>query len=104
MFSGRGGALGGGYGSSRGTPSSRLTPKPSAAAPARRPQQSVAGLAAGPREVAYFAGQKVRHAVFGDGIVVSSKLVENDEEVTVAFSGKGVKRLLASFAKLEKTE
>jgi len=30
--------------------------------------------------------------------------VENDEEVTVAFAGKGVKRLLASFAKLEKAE
>ena len=39
-----------------------------------------------------------------EGIVVSSKLVENDEEVTVAFAGKGVKRLLASFAKLEKAE
>jgi DNA helicase-2/ATP-dependent DNA helicase PcrA len=62
------------------------------------------GGAAGEREAAFFAGQKVRHGTFGDGIVVSSKLVENDEEVTVAFTGKGVKRLLASFAKLEKAE
>jgi DNA helicase-2/ATP-dependent DNA helicase PcrA len=43
----------------------------------------------------------VRHAQFGEGIVVSSKLVEGDEEVTVAFVGKGVKRLLASFANLQ---
>jgi DNA helicase-2/ATP-dependent DNA helicase PcrA len=46
----------------------------------------------------------VSHATFGDGVVVSSKLVENDEEVTVAFAGKGVKRLLASFANLQKVE
>jgi DNA helicase-2/ATP-dependent DNA helicase PcrA len=54
--------------------------------------------------VAFFAGQKVTHATFGDGVVISSKLVEGDEEVTVAFAGKGVKRLLASFARLEKSE
>ncbi len=56
----------------------------------------------GPQAANFFAGQKVRHGSFGEGIVVSSKLVEGDEEVTVAFEGKGVKRLLASFAKLEK--
>lgn len=56
----------------------------------------------GPREVAFFAGQKVYHAHFGEGIVVSSKLVEGDEEVTVAFAGKGIKRLLASFANLQR--
>ena len=55
-----------------------------------------------PSVSAFFAGQKVRHATFGDGVVVSSKLVDGDEEVTVAFAGKGVKRLLASFARLEK--
>ena len=38
----------------------------------------------------------------GDGIVVTSKLTRNDEEVTVAFSnGGGVKTLLASIANLE---
>ncbi len=58
----------------------------------------------GPREVSFFAGQKVRHAHFGEGIVVSSKLVEGDEEVTVAFVGTGVKRLLASFANLQRAE
>ncbi|HMO58960.1 MAG TPA: UvrD-helicase domain-containing protein [Roseiflexaceae bacterium] len=60
--------------------------------------------ASGPRDVAFFAGQKVRHALFGEGIVVSSKLIENDEEVTVAFPAKGVKRLLASFANLERMD
>lgn len=47
-------------------------------------------------------GQKVRHAQFGEGIVVDAKLQGDDEEVTVAFVGKGVKRLLASMARLER--
>ncbi len=58
----------------------------------------------GSRTTGFFAGQKVRHGNFGEGIVVSSKVIENDEEVTVAFPGKGVKRLLASFAGLERLE
>jgi ATP-dependent DNA helicase UvrD/PcrA len=100
MFGNRGSF--GGYGGSRGTPSSRLTPRPSTPEARNGPARSLDSGA--PRAVAFFAGQKVRHATFGDGIVVSSKLVENDEEVTVAFTGKGVKRLLASFAKLERAE
>jgi len=51
---------------------------------------------------AYSAGDSVAHPLFGEGIVVSSRLVEGDEEVTVAFEGRGIKRLMASFAKLEK--
>ncbi len=49
----------------------------------------------------YKTGQKVRHAKFGDGIVIESKPTGNDEEVTIAFSEVGMKRLAASFAKLE---
>jgi DNA helicase-2/ATP-dependent DNA helicase PcrA len=57
-----------------------------------------------PAEAKFSAGQKVRHAQFGEGIVVSSRIAGDDEEVTVAFPGKGVKRLLANFAKLEAAE
>ena len=39
---------------------------------------------------------------FGDGVVVSSAAKGDDEEVTVAFPDQGVKRLMASFARLEK--
>lgn len=46
-------------------------------------------------------GQKVRHAKFGDGIVIESKLTGNDEEVTVAFKNEGLKKLAASFANLQ---
>ena len=48
------------------------------------------------------AGDRVRHAQFGDGVVVSCQLVTDDNEVVVAFRGLGVKKLLLSFARLEK--
>jgi hypothetical protein len=51
---------------------------------------------------AWKAGDRVRHRRFGDGIVVSSKIVKGDEEVTVAFVGEGVKRLIAAYAGLER--
>jgi DNA helicase-2/ATP-dependent DNA helicase PcrA len=61
-----------------------------------------------PRESAitqpqYRTGQNVHHAKFGDGIVVESKLTGVDEEIVVAFtdSAIGIKKLVASLAKLE---
>ncbi|HET8568858.1 MAG TPA: UvrD-helicase domain-containing protein [Candidatus Limnocylindria bacterium] len=47
-------------------------------------------------------GDRVRHAAFGEGVVVSSTPSGDDEQVTVAFPGKGVKKLMASFAQLER--
>jgi DNA helicase-2/ATP-dependent DNA helicase PcrA len=54
-----------------------------------------------PGQRRFHDGQKVRHRVFGEGHVVSSKLTRSDEEVTVAFPGQGVKKLMASLAGLE---
>ena len=56
-----------------------------------------------PGERRYRDGDRVRHARFGEGTVVSSKLTRDDEEVTVAFPDPtvGIKRLLASLANLE---
>ncbi len=53
-------------------------------------------------EPAWHAGDRVKHRRFGDGIVVSSRIVKGDEEVTVAFVGEGVKRLVAAYAGLER--
>jgi DNA helicase-2/ATP-dependent DNA helicase PcrA len=53
-------------------------------------------------ELAWHAGDRVRHRRFGDGIVVSSQWVSGDEEVTVAFEGQGVRRLIGSYAGLER--
>ncbi|HSJ59579.1 MAG TPA: 3'-5' exonuclease, partial [Anaerolineae bacterium] len=43
-------------------------------------------------------GDEVHHEVFGRGIVVESRIQGSDEQVTVAFAGAGLKRLMASMA------
>ncbi|MCH8026292.1 MAG: UvrD-helicase domain-containing protein [Chloroflexi bacterium] len=56
-----------------------------------------------PREAAFDAGDHVRHQRFGEGVVVSCVVTSADQEVTVAFgNGAGVKKLLLSYAPLEK--
>jgi DNA helicase-2/ATP-dependent DNA helicase PcrA len=55
----------------------------------------------------FAAGDHVRHARFGEGIVINAAMTSNgaDQEVTVAFKGEsGVKKLLLSFAPLEKLD
>jgi DNA helicase-2/ATP-dependent DNA helicase PcrA len=63
-----------------------------------------ADMAARPAQLQYRTGQKVSHARFGEGIVIESKATGSDEEVTVAFSGVGIKKLAASLARLEVRE
>jgi DNA helicase-2/ATP-dependent DNA helicase PcrA len=53
-----------------------------------------------PAETRFRAGDRVLHPSLGEGMVVSSVARDDDEEVTVAFPDKGVKKLMASFAKL----
>jgi DNA helicase-2/ATP-dependent DNA helicase PcrA len=51
----------------------------------------------------FAAGDHVRHERFGEGVVVSCVVTPEDQEVTVAFTGgAGVKKLLLSYAPLEK--
>ncbi|HEX5370231.1 MAG TPA: UvrD-helicase domain-containing protein [Dehalococcoidia bacterium] len=55
----------------------------------------------------FSAGDHVRHARFGEGVVITAAQTANgsDQEVTVAFKGdSGVKKLLLSFAPLEKLD
>ncbi|HEX5147807.1 MAG TPA: 3'-5' exonuclease, partial [Candidatus Limnocylindrales bacterium] len=56
-----------------------------------------------PGERQFRDGDRIRHARWGDGIVVTSKLTRNDEEVTVAFKDASVgrKTMLVSLANLE---
>ena len=49
----------------------------------------------------YKSGMKVRHPQFGEGTVIATLPSGNDVEVIVAFPRQGVKKLLASFAKLK---
>ena len=46
-------------------------------------------------------GERVSHAQFGEGIVLNSKIEDDDETVTIVFESVGIKRLAASLAKLE---
>jgi len=46
------------------------------------------------------AGQRIQHPVWGEGIVLDSKLQDGDEIVDVVFESVGIKRLAASLAKL----
>jgi len=80
----------------------RRGPDPGASEPSRLPRPAPAARVRIPGERQFRDGDRVRHARLGDGIVVTSKLTRNDEEVTVAFAnGGGVKTLLASIANLE---
>jgi DNA helicase-2/ATP-dependent DNA helicase PcrA len=56
-----------------------------------------------PGQRRYRDGDRVRHARWGDGIVITSKLTRDDEEVQVAFKDPAVgrKTMLASLANLE---
>ena len=79
-----------------GAPSGTLAPQP--AGEAARPQRPII-----PGERQFRDGDRVRHARWGDGIIVSSKLTRSDEEVTVVFKDPAVgrKTVLASLANLD---
>ncbi|MBI4318111.1 MAG: UvrD-helicase domain-containing protein [Chloroflexi bacterium] len=55
-----------------------------------------------PVEPVYRPGDRVRHAKFGEGIVISTVVLADDQEVSVAFPEIGVKKLSLKFAPLEK--
>jgi DNA helicase II / ATP-dependent DNA helicase PcrA len=66
-----------------------------------RPSSATAAAAA--VRAAFDAGDRVSHAKFGDGIVVSCKPSGDDQLIEVAFKGGvGVKKLMLSFAGLQK--
>lgn len=49
----------------------------------------------------YSPNMRVRHPVWGDGLVLESRIQEDDETVDVVFESVGFKRLAASLANLE---
>lgn len=52
-------------------------------------------------EPQYQAGATVMHPLWGEGLVLNSKVQDDDEIVDVFFAGEGLKRLAASLANLE---
>jgi DNA helicase-2/ATP-dependent DNA helicase PcrA len=55
----------------------------------------------GVSESQYQAGTTVLHPTWGEGLVLNSRLQDDDEIVDVFFAGEGLKRLAASLARLE---
>jgi DNA helicase II / ATP-dependent DNA helicase PcrA len=70
----------------------------SAATPATPPKPTTPVGGASP----FKPGEKVKHAVFGQGVVVGCTGMGDDAQVTVAFPNVGVKKLVAGYARLEK--
>jgi DNA helicase-2/ATP-dependent DNA helicase PcrA len=65
-----------------------------------RPSPSGRG-AGGEGQALYKAGTHVRHAMWGDGIVLDSRMQDGDEIIDVVFESVGIKRLAASLANLK---
>jgi DNA helicase-2/ATP-dependent DNA helicase PcrA len=55
-----------------------------------------------PASPSFKTGDRVNHPKFGEGTVVKSEPLGDDEQVVVSFATQGVKTLLARFAKLQK--
>ena len=55
---------------------------------------------AGIIQARYHAGTKVQHKLWGEGIVLDSRIQDDDEIVDVVFESVGIKRLAASLANL----
>jgi DNA helicase-2/ATP-dependent DNA helicase PcrA len=66
-----------------------------------RPAQAERRAVLAPAGPSFETGQRVQHSVFGEGVVIESEPADGDEIITVAFEELGLKRLLASVAKLE---
>ena len=50
----------------------------------------------------YDVGDRVKHMKFGEGLVTAMTAGGRDYEVTVQFDDVGVKKMFATFAKLQK--
>ncbi len=92
-------------GSLPGTPSRFLADIPEHLVKGREVASAVPAAGRQPTptgDASFKAGDRVRHPLFGEGLVIASKPSGDDEEVSVVFADVGVKRLLLSFARLEK--
>jgi ATP-dependent DNA helicase UvrD/PcrA len=54
-----------------------------------------------PSETRFRAGMRIKHSIWGEGIVLTSRLQDDDETVDAVFESVGIKRMVASLAKLE---
>ena len=82
-----------------------VSPGPGRGSSIRSAALAAAASAPAPSAPALRVGDLVRHRAFGEGFVTSTEVTTSDVEITVEFAGGvGVKRLLLSFAPLEKVD
>jgi DNA helicase-2/ATP-dependent DNA helicase PcrA len=85
-----------------GRPFGRM-PAPLLSRPQGRPAAPGSAGRSQPGTLRFRTGDEVVHDVFGQGVVIESKWLSGDEQVTVAFAGQGLKRLVASLAPMRKS-
>jgi DNA helicase-2/ATP-dependent DNA helicase PcrA len=76
------------------------TTKPAYTQPAQKAVSNK--VASGGEKIGWQAGDKVKHKAWGTGTVVRVNGTAKDLELDIAFPEKGIKRLLAAFAPIEK--
>ena len=87
----------------RQAPAAQTSPRPAGRPSGSMPQSPVRQFGSGPIAAPeYQVGDKVRHMRFGTGVVTALTRGGRDYEVTVEFEKSGTKKMLASFAKMEK--
>ena len=70
--------------------------------PSANPESKNRQSAIGNRTPQFNRRDSVQHPKFGVGTVIESQLTRDDEEVTIAFPGIGIKKLSVSMAGLKK--
>jgi DNA helicase-2/ATP-dependent DNA helicase PcrA len=80
---------------------SRLYDRDATAAYTWQSSKSADPAAAAPKATRYSPGAKVVHPVWGDGMVLNSRIQDDEEIVDVFFETMGLKRVAASLAHLE---
>jgi DNA helicase-2/ATP-dependent DNA helicase PcrA len=70
-----------------------------AARSAQRPQSAAASSGAVP---SFAPGDRIRHKVFGEGVIRSVSPMSGDALLEIAFDRVGVKKIMATYARLEK--
>jgi len=82
--------------------SDRLSRQLSSRSPQRLDRwQPASSATVAPSQPRFHAGLRVMHNVWGEGMVLNSRIQDDDEIVDVFFENVGLKRLAASLAKLE---
>ena len=72
--------------------------------PDPKPALSRADGPATVKDTQFRAGMRIKHSIWGEGIVLNARLQDGDETVDAVFESVGIKRMVASLAKIKIVE